>query len=260
MKTITLTINPEPYRLSYLQSTVASLNANNTAGYRLLINMEPAGNFSAQSAQRSMVEIIESIEMPYELKINDEKLGLDKNLFNCIFWAFEGGSEFNVHIEDDVTLSPNALDLANWYYETFKDKSEDYFSYGLHSFDGKGANECEIIPIEYFMGWGWCVFKCNWEIDFGPYWFDYDLAAEVLGDTIKMGDIDIKMRHSWDGCILAHCKKNNLKQLVPSISRSRHDGMFGKHTDPSLFPADFVGKNISRKSLNELPSNYFLSE
>lgn len=51
---------------------------------------------------------------------NRERLGVRGNPFSAISRAFESGSRFNLILEEDFLLSPDALQLAAWYRDNHK--------------------------------------------------------------------------------------------------------------------------------------------
>ena len=75
----------------------------------------------------------DKVKMPYlyiagELFDAVDHSGAKDNMFNVLNSAFEAGSTFNLHLEDDFLLAPDTVDLANWYYENFKSKPTTYIS------------------------------------------------------------------------------------------------------------------------------------
>ncbi|MDP8202782.1 MAG: hypothetical protein P9M11_11680 [Candidatus Tenebribacter burtonii] len=54
-----------------------------------------------------------------------------KNPFNLLNTAFNFGSEFNIHLEDDLLVSQDMINLANWYYDNFKSNPSEYSVYGF---------------------------------------------------------------------------------------------------------------------------------
>jgi hypothetical protein len=81
---------------------------------RLLISIDPG--FDAVSAVCE--NWAKSAPIPAEVTVNATPLGVARNPLRAYSRVFdELGSDFNVAIEDDAVLSPDALELALWFYE-----------------------------------------------------------------------------------------------------------------------------------------------
>ena len=119
MKVITLPVATRPH---YLKQMLNSLRDNNLDGWTLYVNAEP---------NQEVIDVIKAIDfIEVSLVINTERLGVRKNPFNVLNRAFENGAEFVLHLEDDLILSPDAVDLANWYYDEYSDNPMDYLFSG----------------------------------------------------------------------------------------------------------------------------------
>jgi hypothetical protein len=133
-------------------------------------------------------------------------------MFNVLDYAFSNGSTFNVHLEDDFILSPDTLDLANWYYENFKDKPMDYMCYGLFNWGSAGDDYVGVVEAPAFHGLGWCAFKENWDACYARSWYDDTLARKY------------STAYGWDWAVEGYFKEYKCKALIPSISRTYHIG------------------------------------
>lgn len=227
MKTITLPVATRPH---YLKQMLDTLKENNLEGYKLYIACEPV---------REVINIARSIDfIETDVRYNSKVLGVRENPYRCIQQAFDDGSDFNVHLEDDIILSPDALDLANFYYEKFKDKPMTHINYGMFNYDSEPEEPEKIQVIEgKFVGLGWCTFKECWNKWFKPYWFDDKINAEVWSpQTI-----------GWDWSIAAVAKTNNLTSLQPLASRSNHIGRVGG----TYCGADFHDKTFPQIIIND---------
>lgn len=259
MITITLPIIPRPIRWPYLQIMLSTLFRNDLSGFKFFINVEPPWDYNSSNTFAKMMNLLESSSLAMDVKVNDKRLGLDQNTHGVISRAFDAGSDFNLHIEDDLVFSPDALDLARWYHETFVDSPESYFCYGLYSSNNDFDHPISIVKLPgFFLGWGWCVFRKNWENTFVPLFFDRAGASERFGNSEHFDVNGGKVDYSWDVCVNAGVMKRGLTMLSPKLSRSKHGGMYGEHTSIQRYTRDFSPVQINLRSLKELGRSYLL--
>lgn len=203
MKTVTL---PVYKRADYLRETLDALKSNRTDGYTLYVSVEPGSDEVA-----GMVKAIDF--MPTKILWNKEKLGLNANIRQALFSAMEDGSEFNVAIEDDVVLSPDALDLAEW-FRTY-DKRGEYIALVLCHFDGKGRPRV-LHPLRKFWSWGYCFTREGWKKAFVDGW-----------DYVEKQRKEDKRGTNWDTLMMRWVLTRRFSTLLPDLSRSRHIGEVG---------------------------------
>jgi len=251
LKTISLTINPTKVREIYLSRLVYSFLQNDYKDYKLFVNFEPSYRDYPDTFNK-MFDMINNIDIDKDILVNKEKLGLNKNIFNCINRAFESGSEYNVHLEDDLILAPDAFNLLNWYFDEFTKDRDKYFAYTLYSSDNLVEKESIIRELQYFLGWGWSCFSNQWENVFIEHWNDINLANKVLKK-------ENNFNYSWDMCILAHCLDAKLVSICPLLSRSKHCGMVGVHTSLELYLEFFDKIKVNKKSYKDLSNKYILT-
>lgn len=230
MKTITF---PVGYRPGYLKNFLAELEKHDIADYEIVCSAE---------ACQPCIDILENSPLPIKILRKPNSIGrrdhggARDNMYNVLNHVFtEMNSEFNVHLEDDFILSPDMFDLANWHYKNFKDAPLTYMSYGLFSWASAGEDYEGLTKAESFHGLGWCAFKENWDICYGKYWYDDDLArkyADAFG---------------WDWAMQAAFKEFNWHSLVPSISRTFHDGRI----DGTCCTLDFYDKTYTNLVWNK---------
>jgi len=106
-KTVTLVAFKRP---EYTAKVLESLKANNLEGYTLIMSLEPG-----HEETRRVCETVDF--MPHEVIVQTQNLGVNWHNKTIYDYVFRIGSELNVALEDDTPLSPDALDLANWYFE-----------------------------------------------------------------------------------------------------------------------------------------------
>lgn len=209
MKTITF---PVGYRPNYLTQFLNYLKKYDLSDYKIICSAENCP---------PCVNILKTCDLPLTIlhKPNSSGVsshnGLRDNTHHVLNYAFKSGSNFNIHFEDDLVLSPDVFDLANWYYESFKDKPLTYMSYGLFNHASGGDNFCGLEIIDSFEGLGWCTFKEGWGTCFNKYWYD-DIFAKKYFNT-----------SGWDWAMSGAFREFGYKGIRPLIARTNHDGKYG---------------------------------
>lgn len=235
MKIITLPVATRPH---YLKQMLNTLKQNNLDGWKLYVNAEP---------NKDVIDVINEIDfIETSLIVNSERLGVRHNPFNVLDRAFEDGAEFVFHIEDDLILSPDALDLANWYYDTFKDNPTTHINYGMFTYESDPDRPEDInVIVDKFVGLGWCTFSDNWYNYFQPNWFNDEINKVVWGPNTW----------GWDWSIAAIAKTQHLTSLQPLCGRSNHIGRSGgTYCAPAFHDQTFpqiVINNELKEDLND---------
>lgn len=229
MKTLSITVCDRPL---YLKRTLQHLSLNNLTGYsKIYCGIEP-GNDEVFEICRN-IKFIEPV-----IILNEEKLGIRRNPFETLSRVFEEGSEYNVYLEDDVELSPDALDLANFYYDNFK--KDEYFACCFHNYNSEKSQRSKCILKQDFWAIGFSLFKSAWEKWFKPYWFNDKISQEY-----KVGG------DGWDWSIRASILKHKKLCLTPIFSRSMHIGRVGVHSTHEDFINKFSGKPYCKSRIGE---------
>ena len=149
------------------------------------------------------------------VSVHTENIGCDANTFEAVELAFRfGGSDFNLHLEDDTVPSPDALDLGGW----FGGGGNAGGSGGgsafllLHSDSRGGESPFALREIMRFNSWGWGVSRAHWEL-FRREW-------------------NTKKNHprGWDWSMNLSVQRHALIGLQPFLSRvkniGRNDGTY----------------------------------
>ena len=208
MKTITF---PVGYRPNYLLEFLNCLEKQNLEGYTIFCSAENSP---------ACIDILQNSKLDLNILYKKNSIGrrdhsgARDNMFNVLTAAFEAGSTFNLHLEDDFLLAPDAVDLANWYYETYKDKPMTYISYGLFGFQPRGDDYSVLEEVSFFEGLGWCAFKENWESCYKKAWYDNVLVKKYFPGGER----------GWDWSTQAFFKEYKYKALRPLINRTQHNG------------------------------------
>lgn len=223
MKTITF---PVGYRPHYLKQFLNSLAKQDLSDYTIICSAEN---------HAGCIKALETCGIPITILRKPDSSGVRShsgardNMFNVLSYAFKNGSTFNVHLEDDFILSPDALNLANWYYETYKNDPMKYMCYGLFSWGSKGNDYSGVIETPLFHGLGWCAFKENWDICYDKHWYDDALARKYAN------------AYGWDWAVEGYFKEFRCKGILPKISRTHHVGKI----DGTCCTVDFFDKTYT---------------
>jgi hypothetical protein len=207
VKTISLPVYKRPGRVKRLLET---LRACKPDGYTLYVSAEPG--------HQDVLDVIGSIDfMPFHVSINKERLGLNGNIKNALFAVMRAGSSFNVALEDDIVLAPDALQLADW-YAAYPGRNT-YACLGLLGFFPSTCNPLEIGETQDFRSWGWCCTRESWVSHILP---GLDFDPGVHGG---------KYSHLWDFRLQAYLVQKGVKTLHPLLTRSNHEGSDDGSTD-----------------------------
>ncbi len=221
MKTITLVACN---RLNYLKCAIESLKKNNLNGYTLFIGVEPV--------DEEVISYCRQLDfMPTHVTVNSSRLGVAGNPLATIARAFESGSDFNVALEDDLLLSPDALDLANWFSEL--PQSADYFCLNLFHYGSNPELPSEVVESNHFAPLGWAASAKMWRELIEPNW---------LSD-----------KRGWDFSVnQVLLQEKKLKLLRPSLGRANHVGREGGvHCSPAFHDQVFSKLVISDGSIRK---------
>ncbi len=184
--------------LSRLKGQMADLR-----DYKLFISCEP-GN-------PEVIDIVKNIDfMDTDVVLNKTRLGLNANTFSPMDRAFRE-CDFNLYLEDDYSLSSDALDLFDWYTK------QDLTSIGLLMLCNIWAKEKQldenlIYKVRKMCGWGLVISRQQFKKYLTPAWFP------------KIG--------SWDNSLARYIRTfEGIYNLVPELSRSTNIGIDGVHMD-----------------------------
>jgi hypothetical protein len=209
MKTITLVACD---RLNYLSKTIECLKQNRLDGYELFIGVEPE--------DAAVVEYCRRLQfMPITLTVNPTRLGVAWNPKATIDRAFDAGSEFNVAIEDDLLLAPDALDLANWFLESH---GRHFFSLNLCNYRSDSSFPSQVESTDHFIPLGWAVTREAWQESIRLNWM-----CDPRG---------------WDFSVNRILETQTRKRLLqPRLARSNHNGREGgEHCTPEFHDRTFA--------------------
>lgn len=165
---------------------------------------------------------------PPDVRFHRNNMGCNANIRQAVQMAFDAGSDFNLHVEDDIVLSPDALELATWFYNL--PERDEYVCLNLFS-DWKPEPGKELAMAEKFgfYPWGWACTRAMWEKYLAPEW-----------DTKRFGPT------GWDWSIGMTIQRHGLKVLRPYLSRALNIGRdMGLHMSREHWDENFSQQVVS---------------
>jgi hypothetical protein len=234
MRTISMICYNRP---KYLARALAAIDACDTTGFdELHIFAEPvAADTEMASLLRSLTTVCGRI--PVTVHMNEKKLGVRDNPYRALSFVFEClGSDLNVHVEDDVLISPDALQMAIWYQSLphrVKCMCLCLFNPGGSWDETKLQDEKQCVSCYGFSPWGWACTKENWQEWFSREWYT-DRWAGPNGERV-----------GWDWSINYHTAfTHTASTVMPAVSRAMTIGAEGGiHSTPEAWARDF-GKHV----------------
>jgi len=208
MKTITIPVTRRP---DTIRRVIESLEQNeNINEWVVYFGVEPASS--------ETVNICENNTIPNKVIIrNPSILGCEKNPFNLHNIVFDNGSEFNTHLDDDVIVSKDALNLINWYIDNFKGNAE-HKTFSLLNFNSNNNNPNKVVCSKRFYGLGFSCFRDDFYDIFKPNWFNYTYSQKHF-----------RTGGCWDWAISGLICEFNLLHVIPEYSRCNHIGRVGTY-------------------------------
>lgn len=165
---------------------------------------------------------------------NSYQMGCSWNSFLVCHWAFSKGAKSILFMDDDILLSPDALQLCDWYLSIHRDPSD----LGLclcrkETNDPSRPNSISVTDIyQGHFGQGWCFTREMWlEFILRKWWAQGDKA------------------HDWILC--AEAQNHGKRVYRPRLARAKHDGAVGYHgTGIGVFP-DVISDGTHRNYVIE---------
>jgi hypothetical protein len=225
-------------RPEYLRAVLASLlNSLNTCpAYskpHIVIGIDPGGSRADQvrSVATSFISAVHPVLKP-ELIGWPEHLGVAEHPRRMLQHAYaERQSEFNLHLEDDTVLSPDALNLAEWFRsDRYKDPQLPIPGQCLCLSLFSRSTDLGTCPATVrfrpdFGAWGWCAPHISWWLWFSHYW---NMKRER------------PIGFDWSASLMMH--RYELWALEPALSRVRNIGReAGEHQSPADYDRDTAG-------------------
>jgi len=203
-----------------LQRALEALGkAEGHAGWRLFLSVEPG-------RENVTWEIIESFKaMDVVVSSHSHVLGCDQNTFLAAALAMAAGSDYNLHLEDDIVISRDALLLCDWLFRP--ENKREYNVLALRRLKEDASKPNRVAPSHDGLlgcGWAWC--KEDWAEHIRHWWLYYERGMPGKG---------------WDLAMPWMLDKFGYRQWRPWVNRSKSIGYSGAHTPDGHFDPNMHG-------------------
>lgn len=188
-------------RPNYLAETLESLAANQHLDNFTL-------HFGVEPVSPEVLQICSGVRfMDTDVHVNATRLGVRENPYQLLKRTFDLGYEGVLYLEDDVILSPDAVELALHYANS--EEAERHRCLCLYNMNSLSRSEPAVVEIDQsirrFAALGFFTTSKHWREFFGTIW-----------NTSEKG---------WDFSVAESGDANRV--AVPRVSRSHHIGRFG---------------------------------
>ena len=157
----------------------------------------------------------------YEVAWPKENEGINRNTYAVMTWAFDrAGSDWNLYLEDDLELSPDALAMCDWFierYDAIKRGYQDVAAMCL--FNQGGTKRADTLHYtRRFTGWGFLMPRSSWVQYAKTAWF---ACAPGM----------------WDNCLANYIRAQGPKivNVMPDLDRVNNTGEVGSHFSAERF-------------------------
>ena len=225
-KTITIAAYNRPDNLQLLVDSLFEQQAD-LDDWKLHIRIDEGGdNFGDVLTVAEEVDFVDT-----EIHWADSNEGINSNTYWLMNHVFDReGAIYNLYLEDDLVLSPDALDVANWYIENEArllalpglDDIGALCLCKLHS-EIKDINAIDLLFSRNFAGWGFLMSNRQWWAYGKPAW----TTSEVLFGYSGM----------WDNSVAKYIRRRSKRtyNLFPLLSRVTNTGREGMHFTPETY-------------------------
>ena len=223
-------------RPAYLQDCLLSLQSQLGGCPPIFLQVDGGGGY--EDDIKSVVANCRRLDIT--VTVERENLGINRNTKMAIDRIWSEGYDWAVYLEDDLVLSPDAMDLVYWYVENAEDLGKWYDVGAVGAFclcRLGGEDHCpgRILFSRAFSGWGFVMSRAQYEI-IEPAW----LSGEK-DDPPSMWDRHVGRRirnldpHNYN------CK--------PALSRITNIGEVGFHFTPDRHRRTMDGHRWNQSSM-----------
>jgi hypothetical protein len=238
MKTITITAMRRP---ALLERLLVSLLRNDLRGFRILVAAEPCEQTPA------ILDVCRSYlsGLDHDIHVNDAVLGIRENPRRLLAKTFEGGSDYNIYLEEDLEVAPDLVRMAEWYFANHRPAwlclnliAGPCGSAGLLS-DPRYPGQ--LFTSRTFNSLGFVVRR--------PEWFAF-MAGPWQGRPVPAGPdgrrAHWQLHHGWDWSIYEMlATQDGLVSVQPVLARATHTGREGTWSTPDFHDRAFGDLPIS---------------
>ena len=170
--------NRPGYLYQVLRSLIVSLRDSPSFDRpATVIGIDPGGD-RIDEVKATAIRFADAVHpwIKTEIIVWPEHMGVSEAPRRLLQYVFmERQSEFNVHLEDDTVLSPDALALAEWYrseQRTDPRMWDKIVCLNLFAYSGADADACpeRVARTHRFGSWGWACTYLSWWLWFSHHW------------------------------------------------------------------------------------------
>jgi hypothetical protein len=157
------------------------------------------------------------------ISVNKQKLGVLKNPWNALDFAFTYGADFVILAEDDVAVSQDILEYFTWASEKYVNHQEVLCVNAFSQLNNGSENE--VTKDRTFSPLVWGIWKNRWN----------NLLKDTWDKDYSTGKPD-GSEAGWDWNINRIIKREDMLVIKPLHSRSDHLGEHGgTHMTPDWY-------------------------
>lgn len=219
------------YRRPYLMKrTLEYLLKNDLEGWDIYIGIEKYDAKSMELHKQFIQEYVPQAKVFYRdwHYTLHARSRICRNMHDIISKAYGGGSEYNIHLEDDVVISPDVTQLADWYGQnefndifclTFANQCK------LEFIKERIEGVCELDKLETAVLRSRELYNLEKRVS-GFHGFAHCTRRREWYDFISAATFNDK---GWDWGWAYEILHKNFSTLLPCITRCDHLGTHGVH-------------------------------
>jgi len=219
---ITITACDRLQNLRMLIQSLANQTHNTPSRFQLYIHVEPIS--------KPVIEFCKTVKMfNCKLKVHETQQGVNKNTFSCMERALKHeGHLFNMYLEDDLMLSPDALCMYESYTERVLPANEAMLC--LYTDEGN-FERTTFFESRRMFGWGFVMHRDVY----------FKVARPVWCAGVSM----------WDNRVAQSVREHGMHNVFPNLSRVTNTGRQGVHFTPEQYDR-MVGNHIYHTCSDQL--------
>lgn len=223
-------------RPAYLHECLRSLQSQMAGCPPVFLQVDGEGGY--EDDIKSVVA--NCYQLDITVTVGRENQGVNRNTKAAIDRIWDEGYDWAVYLEDDLVLSPDAMDLACWYVDNAKGLASwwDVGAVGafcLCRMGGEDHYPGDILFSRAFSGWGFVVSRAQYEA-IEPAWL-----SGQKDDPPSMWDRHVGRR-------IRELSPHNYN-CMPALSRVTNIGEFGFHFTPARHRKWMEGHQWNQSSL-----------
>ncbi len=237
MKTITFTAYNRPECTAQALQALYEALARAPFFDKLIISIDP-GNNQVEGVCETFAQFFSDVGLiDCDMHVNKVLFDASGNALVSLQRAFDMlDSDFNLHLEDDAIISPDALHMVQWFYESWGGPLSDYTLMSLcnHRDFGKGQHpdleddQSYMVESAFITApFAWCASRFQWPF-IKTHWNRKELPP-----------------NGWDWSLSMAMSLECRKSLHPTLSRCRNIGIVGQNSNERIFKATQEGLKYS---------------